>query len=257
MKLKVTSIWYSDTVNPWRAWWLTEYQRSTVTIRRLGYIREMFYTKLIDLRKSEEQILGEFSRESRRLVRRAGEEGIVYDESMSMDEFVHFFNRFSRLKKLSYWLNAETLKQKNPNYRITRALKDGEVLFAHLYRCDDDKRRAVILYGGSILKDENHQVSNAVMRSGNRGLHFYDMCMLKTRGYDVYDMGGYAPDTTDPELKRINDFKDDFGGVVVCEANHRSVVLQFASTLLNFVVMGRQKEPIRKVMSFFSRARGS
>lgn len=257
MKLRVTSIWFSDTVNPWRAWRLTEYLRSTITDRRFGYIREIFYTKLIDLRKSEDEILAGFSAETRRLIRRADKEEIVYDESTDMDEFVRFFNRFSKQKKLSYWLNAETLRQKTPNYKITRALKDGQVLFSHLYRCDDEKRRAVILYGGSILKDDSHQFSNAVISSANRGLHYYDMQILKACGYDVYDLCGYAPDTTDPELKKINDFKDDFGGVVVCEANYRSVVMQVASMLLNFFVAGRQKQPFRKVMSYLSRARAS
>lgn len=255
MKLNVTSIWFSDTVSVWRTLWLTEYLQSTVTSRRFGYIREMFYTKLIDLRRSEDEILADFSQNVRRHIRRADREGVTYEESTDMDEFVRFFNRFARQKKLSYWLNAETLKIKNKHYRITRAVKDGEVLFAHLYRCDEEKRRAVYIYGCSILKDESRPFSNVVIGSANRGLHFYDMRMLKSANFHFYDLGGYAHDTMDQELININRFKDELGGTLVCEANYRSVPMQVASTILNFIVTRKQKPPFDKAISYLARAR--
>ncbi|RZI43750.1 hypothetical protein EGT07_08260 [Herbaspirillum sp. HC18] len=251
----MTSIWFSDTVSMWRTLWLTEYLQSTVTSRRIGYIREVFYTKLIDLRRSEEEIMADFSQNVRRSIRLSDREGVTYEESTDMDEFVRFFNRFARQKKLTYWLNAETLKKKNKNYRITRAVKDGEVLFSHLYRCDEEKRRAVYIYGCSILKGESRPFSNVVIGSANRGLHYYDMRIFKAANYHFYDLGGYAHGTVDPELININKFKDEFGGTMVCEANYRSVPMQVASTILNFIVVRKQKRPFEKMISCLSRAR--
>ena len=257
MKLKVTSIWFSEAVCPWRALWFTEYQRSKATGRRIGFIREVCHTMLVDLRRSEEEILAGFSAETRRLVRKAEKEGITYEVSTDMDEFVRFFNRFARQKKLAYWLNADTLKSRGKNYKITRAVKDGEVLFSHLYLCDEETRRAAILCGGSILKDGNRTFSNAVLSSANRGLHYFDMRMLKAGNYHVCDLGGYAPDTQDPELKRINDFKDEFRGTIVCEANYRSVLLHAASAMLNHVVAGERTSLVGKMKSYMKSLKSS
>jgi len=252
MKLRVKSIWFSDTISSWRFLSLTEYLRSPEKGWRFGYVREVFYTKLIDLRRSEEDILAGLSTQARRKVRRADKEGIVYEVSNDIDGFVRFFNRFAQQKQLSYRLKAETIKKKTKNYKITRALKDGELLFSHLYLCDPEKRRAVLLYGGSILRDKSKRFSNGVISSANRGLHYFDMRVLKADNIDVYDMCGYAPGTKNAELQRINDFKDEFGGILVCETDYRSVVLHVASTVLNFFVR-RYREPARKFISLVLR----
>ena len=41
------------------------------------------------------------------------------------------------------------------------------------------------------------------------------MLCFKSRGFECYDLGGYAHATEDPELERINAFKDCFGGELV------------------------------------------
>jgi hypothetical protein len=66
---------------------------------------------LIDLQRSEEEILAGFSPDTRRLIRRAEMEGVLYEESKNVEDFVRFFNTFARQKKLSLWLNAERLRQ--------------------------------------------------------------------------------------------------------------------------------------------------
>ena len=218
--MKATRIWFSDHINPCRALSFTEYRASSVTGRRLGFIRQAKYTKLIDLQRSEEEILAGFSPDTRRLIRRAEMEGVLYEESKNVDDFVRFFNTFARQKKLSLWLNAERLRQSGDTYRITRALKEGEVLFAHLYLCNEKHRRAVLFCSAS---GRLTSVSKAVISSANRGLHYFDMRLLKAGGFHVYDMGGYALATKNPSLKKINYFKDQFGGSLVCETNYRSI----------------------------------
>jgi lipid II:glycine glycyltransferase (peptidoglycan interpeptide bridge formation enzyme) len=247
MKPKINSIWFSDTVDWWRAIGFTEYQRSKVTERRFGFIREMFYTKVIDLTRSETDILASFAPDTRRLIRRADKEGITYRESDDVDAFVRFFNTFAGQKNLSYWISTEALVRQAPRFKITIAEMQGHVLFSHFYMCDPDKSRAVILYGASVLKEEQRGFGNVVLGSANRGLHYYDMRLMKAGGYRVYDIGGYAPDTRDAELKKINDFKDQFGGALVCEANHRSVVLQLASDAMNLIVMRSRRLRGRRV----------
>lgn len=247
MKPKVKTIWFSHAVSPWRALWLTDYQRSTVTRRVPGFVQETFFTKLIDLTQSEESLLMSFSADTRRLIRRADKEGIAFRESSDIDEFVRFFNRFSGQKRLNYWLKADSLRKRVREYRITKAELHGDILFAHLYLCDRNTSRATILYGASILREEKRDISGAVLSSANRGLHFYDMCRLKQDGFRTYDLGGYAPDTTDDELRKINDFKDQFGGRLVHEANHRSILLNWASGAINAAVKFKQRNRNRRV----------
>lgn len=246
MKPKVKTIWFSDAVDPWRALWLTDYQRSAVTGRIPGFIEEPFFTKLIDLTQSTESLLAGFSADTRRLIRRAEKEGIAYQETGDIDEFVSFFNRFSAQKRLNYWLKADSLRRRVREYRITKAELHGDILFAHLYLCDRGKSRATILYGASILKEDKRDISGAVLSSANRGLHFYDMCRLKQEGFRTYDLGGYAPDTTDDELRKINDFKDQFGGRLVHEANHRSMLLEWASMAVNAAVRLKHRSTTRQ-----------
>lgn len=245
MKPNVKTIWFSDAVNPWRALWLTDYQRSTVTERVPGFVQESFFTKLIDLTQSEECLLTGFSADTRRLIRRAEKEGIVYLETSDIEEFVRFFNKFSGQKRLNYWLKADSLRKRVQEYRITKAELRGDILFAHLYLCDRAKSRATILYGASILKEDKRDISGAVLSSANRGLHFYDMCRLKQDGFRIYDLGGYAPETCDEELRKINDFKDQFGGRLVHEANHRSILLDWASGAINAAVRLKQRSRVR------------
>jgi len=208
-----------------------------VTEKRPGFIREIFYTKLIDLTPSGPDILASFAPDTRRLIRRADKEGITYRQSDNVEEFVQFFNTFAGKKNLNYWISVESLLRQAPRFKITMAEMNGEVLFSHFYLCDPMTSRTVILYGASVLKDQQRGFSSVILGSANRGLHYYDMLLMKAEGYRVYDIGGYAPDSQDIELKKINDFKDQFGGALVCEANHRSVVLQLASDAINFMVM--------------------
>jgi len=46
----------------------------------------------------------------------------------------------------------------------------------------------------------------------NRWLHYQDMRRFKAKGFALYDFGGYAKDSGDVDLQRINQFKEGFRG---------------------------------------------
>ena len=48
---------------------------------------------------------------------------------------------------------------------------------------------------------------------------------MRDQGMKVYDFGGYAPNTDDGIIAKINDFKDSFGGTVAEESSYTSLVL--------------------------------
>lgn len=234
MKPKVASFWFSDEVSPWRTLWFTEYLQSSITEPRAGYVRELFYTKHIDLTQEEAQIIGAFSPPTRRQVLRAAREGIEIREVDDFKKFVLFFNRFAHNKRLDYRISLASLMRIKDEVRLFEAVRDGETITMHLFVCDRSKSRARFLYGASILREEGKTISNAVIGVANKCAHYREMCLFKQEGFRIFDFGGYSYQTEDPDLANINFFKDGFGGVLVCEANYRSLPLHLASRLINW-----------------------
>lgn len=235
MKPKVKSIWFSDEVSPWGAFWFTEYMQSSVRSPRAGYVKETFYTKHIDLARDEDQLLASFTPTTRRSVHHAVRDGIEFRETTDLARLVSFFNRFAEQKGLAFRAGMNQLEQIGRNFRIIEAVKDGQTLVMHSFVCDSVKKRTRLLYGGSLLRDPEKTVSKTVVSNANKAAHYYEMCLFKRDGYLIFDFGGYAHESQDPDLININFFKDGFGGELVCETNYRSLPLHLASRLINWV----------------------
>ena len=63
------------------------------------------------------------------------------------------------------------------------------------------------------------------MGRANRFLHLEAIKLFKKDGYSLYDLGGYAKNTTDPVMIGINKFKDSFGGRLLEESHYLSLPL--------------------------------
>jgi len=53
----------------------------------------------------------------------------------------------------------------------------------------------------------------------NRYLHWADIVHFRAHGVHTYDFGGWYEGHDDKERLGINEFKEEFGGRVVCEHN--------------------------------------
>jgi hypothetical protein len=95
--------------------------------------------------------------------------------------------------------------------------ENGDLLCTHVHLADDVRARA--LYSVSIRIDmedrRRHMVGIA-----NRALHWSDILYYRESGNMIYDFGGISPDTEDPELKGITEFKTGFGGIPVVEYHY-------------------------------------
>lgn len=235
MKPAVTSIWFSPSVSPWRALWLTDYMQSASPGPHFGYVSQAFHTKVVDLEQDEAALLRGLSPTTRNAVHRARREGMAFVETRDLDAFATYFNRFAQQKALGYRVTAAALARSGPDYTIVQALCQGQVLAMHMFLCDALHRRVRYLHGSSLLYDR--EAGTSTMRNmvslANRAGHFHEMLLFKSRGYALFDLGGYAWQTSDPELQRINQFKDCFGGRLVCETNHRSLPLHWLSLWMN------------------------
>ena len=64
-----------------------------------------------------------------------------------------------------------------------------------------------------LLNSERNQYEDKnIVGYANRGLHHYTINLAKNLGYQTYDFGGIAKNTTDKKKKGINQFKMAFGG---------------------------------------------
>ena len=70
-----------------------------------------------------------------------------------------------------------------------------------------------------------------------------DMIYFKKEGYAIYDFGGYAYGTNNPDLIGINNFKDQFGGELVEESNFSPVLTSIILTgLINYSYLSYAKK---------------
>ena len=72
---------------------LVRYLQSSWTRPWPGFVREAFWTKLIDLSQGEEEIFARFGKSTQYKIRRAEREGLSCDFDVMLGEFVDFYNR--------------------------------------------------------------------------------------------------------------------------------------------------------------------
>ncbi|MBI4847200.1 MAG: hypothetical protein HY808_01295 [Nitrospirae bacterium] len=212
-----------------------QYNAAINTEGIFGFKRYGFFTKLIDLTISPEGLLLQCRKNTKYEIKRAEKEGIRFEIESNPDFFIKFYLSFASSKSTAKEIvegGIDDIPIYKGNLVITKAVFDNEVLVMHSYVVDKECRRVRLLHTASLFRDvDNVQRRNLTGRA-NRFLHFQDMLYFKENGFDIYDMGGYAYNTDDEELKRINEFKDSFGGEVAEE----SIYISFPLYLLRKAV---------------------
>jgi len=189
-----------------------------------GFHREAKFTIITDLKPAAESILAQFEKNTQYEVRRAMKDGVQFEVVVERSEFHNFFGEFALSKNLPA-MEGRQLAAYWPNLIVTGALLDVKWAAMHSYLYDGHKKRAVLLHSASLFRNEGESQKRSMIGRANRLLHYQDMLRLKERGAELYDFGGYAKDTQDPDLAGINDFKAGFGGVIIEESNYISVLL--------------------------------
>ncbi|MBC6489949.1 peptidoglycan bridge formation glycyltransferase FemA/FemB family protein [Flavihumibacter stibioxidans] len=175
--------------------------------------KEISRTLEIDLTQAEETLHAAFLKSYRQQIRQAEEEGVTcYFKDDEIGFFAEFFNQFARNKKI-HTVTPERLTEMKRHLRLSFASYNGVVLAAHSYIVDNDLK-IVRAFHSATRRLEDSVERNRVGKA-NKLLHYKDMLEFKRQGYEIYDFGGIAMDSDNPELKGINDFKLGFGGKVV------------------------------------------
>lgn len=225
--MPVKIIWFASKPSSWRCF-NSYYKQSTCTKPVVGYYRSPFFTKTIDLNNTLDVIESHFDPKTQYEVRRAVKDGVSTFTNGDKDEFIKFYNAFAKTKGLGL-IQASGLAKYQSDLLITYATSNSQVIVMHAYVTDRNAGRARLLYSASLFRNEQEASVKAVIGRANRLLHAEDIRFFKTDGYTVYDLGGYAPDTTDAALININQFKDSFGGTLVEETDYQPLLAVAAS----------------------------
>jgi len=205
---------------------LNEYIQCKYIKNIFGFNRIVKYTKFIDLTLSEEEILNNFKKNTRYDIRKSEMDGNIFITNNKFDIFVDYYNDFAEKKGLTI-LDKENFKEQflSSNILITSIVNDKEILAMHSYMIDKTINRVRLWYSASIFRQfEKQSLNRNIVARANKSLHYHDIKVFKSKGYLLYDFGGYAYNTDSSDLIGINNFKDQFGGELVEESNYTTFI---------------------------------
>ena len=200
--------------------WILYHQRShSVSGAKWKY----FYTSIIDLTQSCQQLLAQLNQDTAYKIRRSRDRDKILCERCDprnpavMNRFEQMYNQFAAMKGL-YPLDRARLESLAAAGVLDLSVaKDpqGNALVYHAnYR---DSCRATELYLPSLYRQLSDSAARNAIGRANRYLIWSDLLRYKEQGLKYFDFGGWYPGTTDQARLKINDFKRGFGGQVVRE----------------------------------------
>jgi hypothetical protein len=193
----------------------------------LFFVRRSFATIHIDLARDPEAIQADMQKTVRYKIRRAEGEGLTWSDRIDAGSFAAFYSAFARGKGIE-GVDISRIDSFGAALVLTSVAQGDQILTQHAHLVDEAERRARLVYSSSARFDG---IDPALVGRANRWCHWKDMLSFKERGITVYDFGGYAPETKDPTLEGINDFKMGFGGKVIREDHWISPLYALASLL--------------------------
>ena len=173
---------------------------------------------VVDLARSEDEIMESFGKDCRYKVKRADSrdqlrEEFITEPEARLGEFRAFYDAFAAEKGLRpcyhEWLLAACAAHQ---LVLTLAARDGEPLVWHALLIA--RGSAWLQYTGSCYRNRDNAYRALVGRA-NRWLHWKEMLYFKAQGLAHYDWGGLFADESLPERAGINRFKKEFGGQTV------------------------------------------
>jgi hypothetical protein len=208
----------------------------------IGAQNREVYTIVTDLMKSPEDLLAGMTKDTRYEIRRAADKDKVTYRCWSVEmtdplaQFVEFYDSVAAHKNIpaapaSY---LKVLARAGVLDLSTALDSNGSNLVWHAYY--RGPRRVQLLHSGSIFRGSNDSSFRNLIGRANRYLHWQDMLRFKAAGVTVYDLGGWYAGNSHQEFLRVNQFKQEFGGRVVCEFNCRQLITikaRLADALVN------------------------
>ena len=215
-----------------------------------------FYTLLVDLSQTQQQLRAQLNDDTAYKVRRARDRDKIICECCDsrnpavMNGFEQMYNAFAAIKGLPPLNRLRLERMAAAGALDITAAKDphGKILVYHAnYR---DERRATQLEMPSLYRTLPQSAARNFCGRANRYLTWSNILRYKQEGLKSFDFGGWHLGS-DPDMLSINDFKRGFGGQVVREYHCEQTltlkgrVILYAAKLLGQVesIVSKESEP--------------
>src|SRR6266404_445323 len=219
--LRRAEIWFDNEPDQTqRVDWILYHQRSQPVA---GAKSKPFYSFLIDLSRSAEELLARMSPDTGQKIRQAAARDKIrceccdVNDPAMLDRFERMHNRFAAKRGLPPLDRAKFTDLAAVGLLDLTAAKDpqgGLMVFHANYR---DQHRASGLWSVSLHRDLPTSAARNAVGRANRYLVWSDMLRYREQGLKFFDFGGWYPGNTDEALLKLNEFKRGFGGQVVRE----------------------------------------
>jgi hypothetical protein len=183
-----------------------------------------FWTSIIDLTKTPEQLFLRLDRETRRVIRRVDESGdfrhefTVSPNAEMIAELSTLQRKFNSLKQLDQDQNdlLEVAASQFLNISFVRDRDGAPLVWRAYYRVN--KRIRSFRVGNPRL-EVNDTKERQLLGRASRYSWWRDMLASRELGCEVFDLGGWYVGTDNQELLGVNHFKRAFGGDLIQQFN--------------------------------------
>ena len=208
--LKVTESWFDGKLDFWDLFSFKAVYHLKTEENMFG-IKEISHTIELDLLQDKQTIFSNFSKAYRQQVRKAEEDGIKIEPNNDIGVFVEFFNDFAA-KKGTYFTSKKRILEKKDYLEISFATYDSNVIAAQSYLVDKEKK--IVRHYQTANKRFDEHLNKNFVGQANKYLLVTNLMRFKQEGFEIFDFGGYASNTTDESLIGINNYKLKFGGQI-------------------------------------------
>ena len=183
------------------------------------FVRQVFYTKAINLSQTKEQLLQTMSAKSRYKVRRARKDSLTIQYHLDYQVIIDLFSMTAEAKGLNT-INEATFRTKS-SYLISE-VRSGEhgVLAAHFYQLDKERSKVHLTYNCSAYRLHEDKAIRSLCGRANRLLFLEDIYYFKDEGFSTFDYGGYGAGAEKADQEGVNAFKDTLPGEIGKQYNY-------------------------------------
>lgn len=203
---KLKEIWFADSPFDYKNADRVIFRECKANLDLKDFLKTEFYTLVIDLNKSLEEIWKDMDKSSCRYrINRAEREGVKIKIIDDLRQFEAVNDNFRRLKGLSITKDLTVYKDFGI---IFMAYYKDEPIAGQFYIFDDKNFRWLL---GASKRLEADKKLASIIGCANRMLIWEAIKYAKEVGIKEFDLGGYYKGS-DKKIIGINTFKEGFGG---------------------------------------------
>lgn len=171
-----------------------------------GFRRKEGLTTVIDLTESLDTIWNKMRHKFiRKQIERGERHGIIVKQDNNFAEFKKIYKNFREKK----YLNKEKIDKLKNHTVLFSAYYQNKMIAGGIFVADNKHARALVLASAHNSSDSKIR---EIIGQANRLLIWEAIKYFKNKNLELFDLGGISPDSQNPSLRNLAEFKEAFGG---------------------------------------------